>query len=394
MNKNNSLEQQLEQLGENIAPGASIVEGVMERIESLPTPEARFSSWRLIVNKTWKPLSGTAALIVLYFGWAFFSSDSMPKAYAIEQTLKAHKGVQSIHLKREPPVSESIVELWAEFRGGQVMRMRYDFAETIDGPKQVLWSEGEAKVWLKKKNAINTIREEYILERLKLPYYALDPKLLSEELYRQQGDGKVNIQVMEAVQAGQFTTLTVTNEDQPERMKRFLVDPKTKLIQQIEAHKLRDGEFEFESRWIYLDYNQPIDDAVFQFDTPDEVVTIDWIRQQIGVFQGELSEKDVCKMADRSYFEALISKDYAAAGKIGSGIPAERVQELVGEMTFLHVVSVGEPQPHSMPGVGGYQVPCEVEVELDGKKEIMKKPHIAVRESREQPGYWYIHGGI
>jgi len=52
-----------------------------------------------------------------------------------------------------------------------------------------------------------------------------------------------------------------------------------------------------------------------------------------------------------------------------------------------------EPIPHPYPGVGGFQVHCEVEIEKDGVKSILKPYGPGVRPVHGQSHRWNIHGG-
>jgi len=63
------------------------------------------------------------------------------------------------------------------------------------------------------------------------------------------------------------------------------------------------------------------------------------------------------------------------------------------KMKFVRIVSIGEPKPQPIAGVGGTVVDCQVEIERDGVKMIKAfKP--AVRPVYSKPDHWTIHGGI
>jgi len=151
---------------------------------------------------------------------------------------------------------------------------------------------------------------------------------------------------------------------------------------------------EFQRRCLYLDYNKPISEKLFQFELPYDVIQIDWIRQDIGLARGDLSEEEICQKVVRAFIQALIDKDYAKAGQLFSGQPAEQMQKHHGAYQVKSIVSVGTPKPHPSPGVGGYQVPFVAEMDFNGRIELWKRNAVAVRESQDQPGQWYIHGGI
>ena len=96
----------------------------------------------------------------------------------------------------------------------------------------------------------------------------------------------------------------------------------------------------------------------------------------------------------REFYEALIDKDYAKAGQLCGGVPAAKTQERWQNVNVLRIVSISEPIPHPYPGVGGFQVHCEIEIEKDGIKSILKPYGPGVRPVRGQLHRWSIHGGV
>ena len=60
-------------------------------------------------------------------------------------------------------------------------------------------------------------------------------------------------------------------------------------------------------------------------------------------------------------------------------------------------VSVGEPEPFPIPGVGGFAVPCEIQIQGENGQVFNRSfPRVAVRpvDTDKQPDRWNIHGGI
>ena len=99
----------------------------------------------------------------------------------------------------------------------------------------------------------------------------------------------------------------------------------------------------------------------------------------------------------RQFFEALKVQDYDKAGSLWGGIAAAKMQQWFGKMKVIQIVSIGEPQPQPIPGVGGFIVPCEVQMQDEAGNTYNKKwERVAVRpvDERKQPDRWNIHGGI
>jgi hypothetical protein len=179
------------------------------------------------------------------------------------------------------------------------------------------------------------------------------------------------------------------------RREVYFVDRATKLVTSVELYRQKDGEYRCTGRQEYCEYNQPIKAAMFALDeVPADVMRVDQATQEVGLVQGQLSDAEVAVEVGRQFFEALIAGDYAKAGKFFEGIPAEKMQQLFGQIKFLRIVSVGPAGPHPMPATKGLAVPCKVEIEKDGKTSLMEMDQIGVRQVFNQPGRWTIFGGI
>ena len=110
----------------------------------------------------------------------------------------------------------------------------------------------------------------------------------------------------------------------------------------------------------------------------------------------------------RQYLEALIAKDYATAGRLYNGKPADELRQWVEEqlqIRYLRVVSIGEPEPKRELGPRVFQVPFAVELEKDGAKEIAGPPvksgpgpatqrKVTIRPVVGKPDRWVIGGDL
>ena len=91
--------------------------------------------------------------------------------------------------------------------------------------------------------------------------------------------------------------------------------------------------------------------------------------------------------------EALIAEEYGRAGAICMGIPAERMKQACGKFAFLRIVSIGTPTPHPEPRTRFLQVPCEVEMRVDGKTQV-ETLNLNIRSMENQPDRWVVGGGF
>ena len=95
----------------------------------------------------------------------------------------------------------------------------------------------------------------------------------------------------------------------------------------------------------------------------------------------------------KTFSGAIGAKDYAKAGRMYDGIPAEKVKQILGQADRVQIVSLGEPAPHARPETQFLCVPFEVEIETGGTKST-KKGTAYVRPVYNHPDHWTISDGI
>ena len=345
-------------------------------------------------RNVWKPsfALGLAAVFAILIA-AFLVFKSPAPVYALEQTIEANRSLRSIHMKMTPEKFGSVGEIWARFdENGELENLRMNFPDTEDGPKDVVWENGKAEVWFKAKGSVLVVKEPRLLERMKMSYGDFDPKRIVEGLYRSRADNRVRVDVAEPQTRGEAITLTVTVEGVPERQDVYTVDSQTKLLERRDVYRLRDGNFELDGSTEYLEYNEPIDPAVFTLEAPAGAMRIDQTTQEIGLEQGDLSDNEIAVEVVREFFEALIAKDYAKVGRLLEGMPANKVEETFGRLNVVRIISIGEPTPYA-PNQS-LKVPCKIEVMSEGKTTVWEPFGPFVRQVYRQPGRWDICGGI
>jgi hypothetical protein len=219
-----------------------------------------------------------------------------------------------------------------------------------------------------------------------------------ERLYEQEQQGKVTVEIDEPSDKAQpiIVTATYLNTDSLPGMRQVLsVDRATKLVSAVEFYQLRDGAYQYIGKQEYCDYNQPIEADMFTLnEVPADVMRVDQTTQEVGLAQANLTDEQVAVEVVRQFFEALIAQDYAKAGRLLEGIPAEKIKEMFGVRKFLRIISVGPVAPHPIPETKGVIVPCIVEIEEGGQISEWKLDRLGVRQVYNQPGRWTIFGGI
>ena len=375
-----------------------------EKLKQADRIKRQFRIWRQIMNNKITKYTAAAAMLLVGVLLINFLDISATSAYAMEQTIEASHSVRYLHIKSFNVNEDEPKEFWVDFyKDGEVKNVRMHMPEwdsPEDGAKVTVWKENKAQIWFKKKNSLITLKNKTVAARTLKFIKELDPKLVVERLsYAQQAGGAVEIDVDDPSDKAEPIVITATCLPGSSRAGWRLVlfvDRATKLVTSIEFYKLKDDEYQYVELIEYYDYNQPIEAEMFSLDNDDipaDVTRIDRTTQEIGLIQGNLTDKEIAVKVVREFYEALIVKDYAKAGQVNHGVPAAKMQERWQDINVLRVVSISEPVPHPHPGVGGFQVKCEIEIEKDGVRAIMKPYGPGVRPVRGQPHRWNIHGG-
>jgi len=341
----------------------------------------------IMKNRITKFAAAAVIVIAVLLSMTYFSKTT-PMTYAIEQTREANRGVRFIHLKYEAGEGgEGVEDIWAQFDDNQeLLHLRMNFLNSADGPKDVVWKEGKAEVWFKARKKIVVLREENMLARLKMPYKEFDPKLLVEQLYQAQNDERNQIEIQEPRSQNEPIIITLVKDDS---RKVFEVDSETKLLQQLEIYRLKDGDYTFLGRTNYLDYNQS-DPEIFVLNPPSDVTRIDKTTG-IGLAQGDLSDDEIVVEVATQFSQALIDEDYAKAALLVEGISADQLKQAFYGQKFVRFVPIGKIVPHSNPLTRGLSIPCEIEYTVNSQT-ITKTGNLNIRKVQGRPDHWIIFG--
>jgi hypothetical protein len=358
--------------------------------------------WRIIMKSNITKFAA-AALVIITIILSFNIWDKfVPAAYALEQTIKANHSIRSIYFKCFTVNQDEPKEYWVVFDdNGQVKNLRGitpEWSSPEDGAKVVIWKDNKAQVWFKKKKSLLTVTDKTVVTQLLRFVEGNDPRTIVDDLKKQQIQGKVQLKIVEPSQKSESIIITATfahGEISPDSKRVYFVDQVTKLVTRMDNYELKDNEYQYIGRIEYYNYNKPIDPKMFVLDeVPADVMRVDQTTQDVGLVQGSLTNEEIAVEVIKQFFNALIAEDYAKAGKLLEGTPAENMKQMFGKYKFLRIISIGQAGPHPNPDTRGLVVPCTVEIEKDGQKGELKLERLSVRQVYNQPGRWTIFGGI
>lgn len=384
---------------------------------------------RMIMKSQVSKLTTAAAIILIALLGITFLQKSATPAYAIKQTIEANKAIRYVHLISQTIRNDGLYEeeMWVKLdENGQVLTVRVDKGQHGTVVAEIFFDSYKVKSWEAEKNefficyiyGMTPVRnaEDRIL---------LDPRFAVELLYDLQDQGKISIDIEDPSQKTEPIRLIATPSDQFIETKGrdrwiykrhiLLIDPSTKLVQQIESYKYIDGEYVLRRRHKFVGYNDSIDPAIFEIEPPKDAEVID-LTKNIGLPQGSMTDAEAAAEVVRQYIEALIAKDYEKAAKLYNKTTADEKQKRYERLKIklLRLIAIGDPVPDTDDSPWVYRVPFAYLVETaDGKKEIagpwgglewspeaeanldMTKLRTAeVRPVVDQPDRWVITGGI
>jgi hypothetical protein len=284
MRPTEKVERELKKM--NFSAGAElrkqILDDAMKAHEQTKTQSAfeQPNIWRtLMKNKLVRIAAITAIVAGIAFGVTNILERGATPAYAIEQTIEANHSIRFLHIKYfDPKHSETEPkEIWLEFdEGGQPKNIRVHMPEWEspgEGPSVVVWNQGKMTVWFKNKNLLETRENNEFSNRFLMMAREADPKLAVERFYELQQKKQVELEITKPANKAEPIIVKATHlPNSPYAGWRWVlyVDQATNLVNSVEIYRLQDGEFKYEGRLEYYDYNQPIAPEMFTIDTMKE----------------------------------------------------------------------------------------------------------------------------
>ena len=401
------LQRQLAARGPATA-GVSLVNPVMRRVQAMQTERERNSIMTKLFTRWGFGLSAAAgaAAVVLVILLAF------PKAQATAAEVMT-KGAQavakltSIHLRgqlRTDPVAnfDSIdpdagfctIELWKQFEPEP--KWRYEKPGRVavwDGQSSVMFVKAANlavkapmgprnlfnKDWLHRiANLSNTITNE-------LNNAIAQGWKISHETGRAD-DGRLKDVVTIETKSGLPDNDYLKNSyfDAADTRRIYVFDDRSGLLESVKIYLQAATGDKLVFALDQIDYNQPIDSAVFQLELPANVKMFQNEMQKLP--DNEKYASLTAEQAARAYIEALGRQDWTEAEKFRRSAVDDQTKQIVGA---LEIVSMGESFTSAAYAPGGRFVPYVIKLKSG---EVITN-NLALKRDWKT-GRWWDDGGF
>jgi hypothetical protein len=351
----------------------------------------RFIRGTIMKSKITK-IAATVIIIPVVLSIIFLEK-SVPTVYAIEQTIEANRTMRYLHLRYFDSSHNDVAkECWLGFdETGQVTNVRINWSEWMAGGEIVVWNQDKTQILNKKQNFLIAFNDEIYTTRVLTMARRENPRLTVERLYERQAKGELEIEIEQP--ASKAEPVIVIATELGDKSKRFvlLVDQATNLVTSLKWFQLENGEYKYQGVMEYHDYNIPIGAKMFGLDdeVSGDIIIIDTRVQDVGLAQGNLSDKEIATKVVRDFLDALIDKDYIRAAQI-SGIPSpKKIKQGWGKLKVVRIVSIDEPTSPDEPSIlfpNLQRILCTIEIEKNGEevqqqlKTFKVRPVLGCRE--------------
>ncbi|MHC4086006.1 MAG: hypothetical protein ACYSWZ_07730 [Planctomycetota bacterium] len=390
----------------NVNPGPEMRSRVLDEALGIHRKQMRKSTsgtyrWRIIMKSRIAKFSAAAVAIMAIY---MCVQGLVPTAYAFEDTVEAYSSIHWLYVKEFTMVGQEkrTSELWVECDDdGRPIRFRYQTPNAGPiGAINVVNDGTSTDTWLPRFNVCYRTPGHPHYNAIALLQWDItktDPKRLCERLFEEQERGEAILDIVEPDQKNKSIVVTVTHpqESPLAGSKNVLyIDQATKLVTKVEfMHHFPDGRDQHYRTAEFFDYNQEIDQEMFSFEgeLPGNVIRVDQSGKEIGLAQGDMSDKQVAVELTRKYFEALIAEDYTKAGLLYGGAPGFVVEGYLMGAKILKITSVGQAYREG-PGSNAMVCSCKGLIEFNGQTYELDADMVRMRPVSSQPVRWAICG--
>lgn len=162
----------------------------------------------------------------------------------------------------------------------------------------------------------------------------------------------------------------------------YVFDPQTNRLETVKIYLMKQSDAQLIFEVNQIDYNQPIDPAVFSPELPEDVA---WMREGVPTQPDNDKYSGMTALqAARAFFEACGREDWNEAEKFYPGPIEDRIKDYLGG---LRVISLGES--FTSQAYPGAFVPYKISL----KNGETKKHNLALKKDPNS-NRWYFDGGI
>jgi len=365
------------------------------------------SIWKIIMKSRITKLAAAAVIIIIVVLSITVLDKSIPSAYALEQTMKAYKGLRFVHIKDFREGESEPQEFWVELdEQEQVKRFRASLPAWAEreGPMVGVWSEGKLQIWGKNENVLATKHTDSLgLEILNI-VKNFDPRSVVKELHQLETEGKVEIRTNEPKLKSEpiiITAKILSPISDAGNQLVLSVDQNTKLVTRVVFNKPKDFDG-YQHSWEFSDYNIAVDESFFTLsEVPENARRLGVTRYdrearydptEIGLAQDKRGDNEIAVELARQFVQALIDKDYDKAGKLCGGIPAdtaEKLEWLVGNRTYKKILCIEQPTISANSSTKAINVSCVVAANCGGTVLVMRT-NISVEPYMADSNRWVV----
>jgi outer membrane lipoprotein-sorting protein len=414
MNPKESLEKQLEQLGQTVSRDDAFVANVMARINAAEPGRIKQNNkliFRSLIMNRFTKFAAAAVIIMAVILSVTFFNKTVPTASASEflsEACQALSNINSIHIKAQmrtlPADNFSMIglkydfvpiELWKKTDASGQVKWK------VEKPGRILAMDGNSTTFLIKPNYVRKSEPWPDIRGYDCGWFGrlVNVKGLIESEYKNAQDSnntelfirhetvdgreKLVLEVSDLAK-GNYTNDYLKNKfiSESDHTKVYHFDAQTKLLESFEiiVHADQNDVLVFEVNDI--EYNPKIDDKVFVLDLPGNLIQV---KDAEILPNNENYQNMGPKETATAFFNACAKEDWKEVLKFWMMSDVDqRTKEYLGGM---EVISIGEPFKSGL--YPGWFVPYEIKL----KSGYIKKMNLAVRNDNRAKRYM-VDGGI
>ena len=288
-------------------------------------------------------------------------------------------------------------EAWVQYDpNGQLEKVRVNFFKF---GSVMVWNNGITQNLSTDRSELSIFKDIEYTDKILFFADRHDPKNAIEYLKQREAEGAVRIEIGEPADRRDPIPVTVIYEpnmyligkSMPCMREVLHVDRATKLLSRIDVDALIKDSFERRGVWEYLDYNQPFEPGIFGLEKEigTETTCFSTIGLDLGIEQGQMSEREIVVKVANEFLTAWKSKHYDRAVQIHGYMNRsgrDNLLQMLAKLDLLQIVEISEPSP-AEPPMRGYTLGCTLQTR---RGDTTDKSTWCIQVRRRTPTRWRI----